>query len=74
MSLYCKGVSTRHIGNYAVASLPTAATFSTLIRGDIAYATNGRKNGEGAAAGTGVLCYWDTVAWRRVSDDTTVAA
>ena len=55
--------------NYTVAALPVAG-----IRGRYAFATNGRKTGEGAGAGTGVLCYDDSVAWRRVDDGTTVAA
>lgn len=38
------------------------------------FVTNGRKVGEGAGAGTGVMAYDDGVAWRRPSDDTTVAA
>ena len=42
--------------------------------GRVRFVTNGRKSGEGAGAGTGVLAVDDGVAWRRVSDDTTVAA
>lgn len=53
---------------YAVASLPAGTA------GRIVFASNGRKNGEGAGAGTGVLVYADGSAWRRVSDDTTVLA
>ena len=52
-----------------VASLPAAGT-----AGRIAFASDGRKVGEGAGAGTGTLCYDDGTAWRRVGDDTTVAA
>lgn len=37
------------------------------------FITNGRKIGEGAGAGTGVPAYDDGVAFRRYSDDTTVA-
>lgn len=57
------------IGRYTVAGLPAAGYI-----GRLALASNGRKNGEGASAGTGVLVYDDGVAWRRVSDDSTVAA
>ena len=53
---------------YAVAALPAA----TAAR--VAYASNGRKVGEGAGAGTGTLVYSDGTAWRRASDDTTVAS
>lgn len=56
------------VASYTVANLPSAAA------GTVAYATNGRKNGEGAGAGTGVQVYRDATAWRRVSDDTTVVA
>jgi len=57
------------IGQYTVATLPAAG-----FAGRIAFATNGRKNGEGGGAGTGVQVYDDGTAWRRVSDDSTVAA
>ena len=53
---------------YTVAALPAGAA------GKVAYASNGRKVGEGAGAGTGVLVYHDGTAWRRTADDTTVAA
>lgn len=56
-------------GRYTVAGLPAAGT-----AGRVAFATNGRKVGEGGGAGTGVPCYDDGTAWRRYSDDTTVAA
>lgn len=49
--------------------LPTPGQVGRLI-----FVTNGRKVGEGVGAGTGVLAYDDGVAWRRTSDDTTVAA
>lgn len=54
-----------------VASLPAA---STDIRGRIAFATNGRKNGEGAGSGTGVLVFCDGTAWRACDTGATVAA
>ena len=54
-----------------VAELP-AATASQV--GRLRFVSNGRKVGEGVGAGTGTLAYCDGVAWRRVGDDTTVAA
>ena len=55
--------------SYTVASLPSSPS-----AGSIAYATNGRKVGEGTGAGTGVPCYYSNSAWRRYSDDTVVAS
>ncbi len=52
-----------------VANLPTPQQ-----SGRVRFATDGRKVGEGAGAGTGTLVYDDGVAWRRVADDTTVLA
>lgn len=54
--------------NYTVAGLPTG------IAGMVAFATNGRKNGEGAGAGTGVLVFNDGTAWRACDTGATVAA
>jgi hypothetical protein len=54
--------------SYTVAGLPTGAA------GRIAYASNGRKNGEGSASGTGVLVFHDGTAWRAVDTGATVAA
>ncbi|MBA3811527.1 MAG: hypothetical protein H0X27_07780 [Caulobacteraceae bacterium] len=54
----------------AVAALPTAG----LAPGDWAYALNGRKNGEGTGAGTGVPVFWDGAAWKAVDTGATVAA
>lgn len=51
-----------------VASLPTNAT-----AGDRAFASDGRKPGEGAGDGTGVPVYFDGTAWRSPAG-TTVAA
>ncbi len=59
-----------YLGDYLVADLPT----NGLNLPAFAFATDGRKVGEGAAAGTGTPVYWDGVAWRRMGDDTTVAA
>jgi hypothetical protein len=54
--------------SYVVASLPAAAA------GDTAFASNGRKSGEGAGAGTGVQVYYDGTAWRACDTSNTVAA
>lgn len=54
--------------SYTVAGLPTGAA------GDTAYASNGRKNGEGAGAGTGVMVFKDATAWRACDTGATVAA
>lgn len=42
--------------------------------GDRIWITDGRKDGEGAAAGTGIPAYYDTTAagWRKFTDDTAV--
>lgn len=61
--------STLSPGTYTVATLPTAGTARR-----IAYASNGRKNGEGSGAGTGVLVFDDGTAWRAVDTGATVAA
>lgn len=55
--------------SYAVASLPSAT-----VAGQVLYASNGRKNGEGAGAGTGVLVFSDGTAWRACDTGATVAA
>lgn len=62
---------------YAYVSLPTAAngglgTGTTYIT--LAWVTDGRKPGEGAGTGTGILAYWDNAAgvWKRLSDYTAV--
>lgn len=53
---------------FTVGTLPTGGA------GDISFATNGRKNGEGAGAGTGVLVFHDGTAWRACDTGATVAA
>lgn len=55
--------------SFEVDSLPT-----NLQPGALAFASNGRKVGEGLGAGTGTIAYFDGAQWRRVGDDTTVAA
>jgi hypothetical protein len=56
------------LATYTVAALPTGAA------GRMAFASNGRKNGEGAGAGTGVLVFHDGTAWRACDTGATVAA
>ncbi len=53
----------------AVASLPSAA-----FNGALAFASNGRKVGEAAGSGTGVVAAYSNGAWRRLSDDSVVAS
>lgn len=57
------------VGRYTVAGLPAPGS-----AGRVAFATDGRKTGEGVGSGTGVLVYDDATAWRRVDDGTTVVA
>lgn len=54
--------------SYPVASLPTGQA------GQTAYATNGRKSGEGVGVGTGTIVNFSNGQWRRASDETTVTA
>lgn len=53
---------------YDYADLPTP------FRGRVAFVMNGRKAGEGAGAGTGVPCYYDTTVgdWTTFSGDIAV--
>jgi hypothetical protein len=77
MAFSIKGVRVYHHGSFTVANLPTAATHgSRLELGDTAYATNGRRAGEGAAAGTGVHVCWcgSPAAWKAADTGATVAA
>ena len=50
------------------ANLPVAGQV-----GRLRFCSNCRKVGEGAGLGTGTIVYDDSVAWRRVGDDTTAA-
>lgn len=52
----------------------TVATLPAGVEGQISYATNGRKVGEGAGAGTGVPVYFSNGSWRVFSTDAAVAA
>jgi hypothetical protein len=53
-----------------VSQLPL--TNPVPLSGSMAYASDGRKQGEGPGAGTGVPVYFSASAWRRYSDDTPV--
>ena len=53
----------------AVALLPASAAL-----GDMAYAMDGRKNGEGAGSGSGTPVFWDGTAWIAFDSGTAVAA
>lgn len=57
------------LATYAVAALPPAA-----FNGALAFAKDGRKSGEAAGAGTGVVAAYSNGQWRRLSDDSVVAA
>lgn len=64
---------------YTVATLPTLAN-GGLGNGTsyvtLAFASNGRKSGEGVGAGTGQLVYYNapTNQWLRVRDDSVITA
>lgn len=53
--------------SYTVATLPAVAS-------GIAFASDGRKSGEGGGAGTGVPVYFNATVWRTFYDNTTVQA
>ncbi len=57
-------------GQFTVANLPSAGA----VEGYQAYATNGRKVGEGGGAGTGVPVYYSNSKWRVYSTDAQVQA
>lgn len=63
----CHGIKTT-VPQYTVATLPTG------VAGMILFATDGRKNGEGASSGTGVLVFHDGTAFRACDTGATVAA
>ncbi len=54
--------------SYTVSALPDG------MASMVAFASDGRKNGEGAAAGTGVMVFHDGTAWRACDTGATVAA
>lgn len=55
-------------GSYTVATVPSG------VAGDQIYASNARKIGEAAGAGTGVIAYYSNGNWRRLSDDSVIVA
>ena len=57
------------VGTSTVSGLPSAATAGKFL-----LVTDGRKVGEGAAAGTGVLCQSNGTNWKTVDDGSTVAS
>lgn len=57
------------IGSSTVAGLPSASPAGMFLM-----VTDGRKSGEGAAAGTGVLCQSNGTNWKTVDTGGTVAA
>lgn len=63
----CQGIKTTH-PKYAVANLPTG------VAGQVAFATDGRKNGEGSGNGSGVLVFSDGTNWCACDTGATVAA
>lgn len=57
--------------SYTVATLPSASTYGA---GSQAYASNGRKSGEGAGSGTGVPVWSNGTNWLTYYDNSIVAA
>jgi len=69
----------RAVGNIRVRIIEyqpmTVAGLPTMSRvGQTAYTSDGRKVGEGAGAGTGVLVFYDGIAWRACDSGQTVSA
>lgn len=60
-------------GAYTVAALPSGNP-AAFKAGTAAFATNGRKSGEGVGAGTGCPVWWDGAAWRTFYDNSVVVA
>ncbi len=52
----------------------TVATVPAGTAGAVIFVSNGRKSGEASGAGTGVLACFSNGNWRRLSDDSPVAA
>ena len=53
---------------YTVGTLPVGAT------GVFLYVSDGRKSGEGAGAGTGIVCHWNGANWITVDAGTAVTS
>lgn len=60
------------LGSMGIAPCLFAAIPAGFAEGMI-YVTDGRKVGEGAGAGTGVVCRWNGANWKTVDAGTTVA-
>ena len=70
MAGYGPNISTKwRLPRFTVATLP-----ATAEEGDMAYATDGRKAAEGAAAGTGTLVFFDGTNWIRPDTGATAVA
>ena len=54
-------------------TLAAANALSGLTAGQMLYISNGRKVGEGAGSGTGVIAYYSNTSWRVLSTDAAVA-
>lgn len=61
-------LSTIRLASYTVGTLPAGAAAGLI------YVSNARKVGEGSGSGTGVVAYYSNGNWRRLSDDSPVAA
>lgn len=63
-------LSTESLLKRNLADLPT----SGVRDGAMVWVSNGRKSGEGASAGTGILAYFNesTLSWLRFRDDAAV--
>lgn len=59
------------IPSYTFANLPTQGLANGTTFVTLAWVSNGRKTGEGAGAGTGVLAVYNnpTGTWKRVGED-----
>lgn len=68
------GTSTVLLGSPAIAQFTVAGLPGSPVEGQLAYATNGRKVGEGAGAGTGVPVYFSNTKWRVYSTDAQVTS
>ena len=66
------GGQANYLGTYTVAGLPASPVFGV---GAMAFASNGRKVGEGAGSGTGVEVYYSGGGiWRVLSSDAPVTS
>jgi hypothetical protein len=61
-------------GSVVLPKATVAVLGSAGVEGQVAYATNGRKTGEGSGAGTGVPVYFSNGEWRVYSTDAQVQA